>query len=682
LGPCFLAAAADQPILPPTPQTPEPPPQPPPPPPPPLPLTMARASGGGAPTSRALCIGVNAYEHTEALQPLKGCIHDAEDVGAVLAAHGFEVRILRDPSGLQLHDAIETLVGECRDGDKVLVLLAGHGGQWENDNYLFPVDFGTATRGVVLDLPKDALAVHAGIVMRLEQKNPSGLSVVIADMCRSSTRFRHQEATRAAVSSQFAKPEIHGSGALVAFACEQGNSSLDTGRNGVYTSTLLKYLARPMHIEDMLGVVGTEVKRKTATSSNPMRPWNSGSLDRVVNPATEQPFSILLIESAPQGTMGGGGGASAMSVQQFTPSTELPNARMTPAQVVELIRTGAKDARVAEEGAKALVALTGGEGMKADRAAALKAAGVDYESRCAELVGLGSVALLVSVLMRQSAAIVVHALKALRNIAGVDAGSAVCAALGAVPAIVSCLKIHAGVADVAHYGCWALVKIAAIQSGKVACVSSGAVPAILSCLKTLAGEADVAHFGCSALASIAGIESGQEACVSAGAVPAILSCLTTHAGVTDVAYSGCRALIGIAAIQSGQEACVSAGAVPVILSCLKTHAGAADVAHYGFWALANIAVIQSGQEACVSAGAVPSILSCLKTHAGAADVAQYGCHALLNIGWSIASHQAAIVAAGAIPLLAVAFSRHTGVARQNAHEALNNLGYTDQGAKK
>lgn len=74
-------------------------------------------------------------------------------------------------------------------------------------------------------------------------------------------------------------------------------------------------------------------------------------------------------------------------------------------------------------------------------------------------------------------------------------------------------------------------------------------------------------------------------------------------------------------------------------------------------------------------------MACLSTHAGVADVVEYASWALLHIGWKKWHNQTAIVAAGAVPLLAAAFKSHTGSARQKAHEALDRLGYTDQGTK-
>jgi uncharacterized caspase-like protein len=182
--------------------------------------------------SWALCIGINNYEHTSTLHPLRGCINDAQDVGALLGSHGFTVKVLRDATGEEAHDEVEALIARCGEADKVVVMLSGHGAQYNNDSYLFPVDFGMPKRsGVVRDTDRDALAVHGDIVTRLQRKNKRGLNVIITDMCRSTTRFRGQAATRGGEEGIAVKRQDQPSGTLVAFACEQGHTSID-GRNG------------------------------------------------------------------------------------------------------------------------------------------------------------------------------------------------------------------------------------------------------------------------------------------------------------------------------------------------------------------------------------------------------------------------------------------------------------------
>ena len=126
---------------------------------------------------RALCIGVSRHE---AVRPdLPGAEHDAEDVAALLARHGFITTVLKSPSGEDAHDALEALVAACGDSDRVVVLLSGHGCMHENDNYLLPADFGApkAHSGVLKDTARCAIAVHGDIVAPLQRKNKLGLTV-------------------------------------------------------------------------------------------------------------------------------------------------------------------------------------------------------------------------------------------------------------------------------------------------------------------------------------------------------------------------------------------------------------------------------------------------------------------------------------------------------------------------
>jgi hypothetical protein len=62
-------------------------------------------------------------------------------------------------------------------------------------------------------------------------------------------------------------------------------------------------------------------------------------------------------------------------------------------------------------------------------------------------------------------------------------------------------------------------------------------------------------------------------------------------------------------------------------------------------------------------------------------VCLYASWALLHIAFSGPAHRAAVVAAGAVAPLVAALARHPSV-RENAHAALEKLGYTDAGVKK
>ncbi len=185
-----------------------------------------------------------------------------------------------------------------------------------------------------------------------------------------------------------------------------------------------------------------------------------------------------------------GGGDAAPMIGRA--AVEIPTAQMSPARVVELLRAGGEDARVAQQGATALVALSGGRGLRADRVAALTAIGEDYEARCQNCVDLGAVGCLVAALRTHASvpAVAEEACSVLCNIAGIPAGQDACVSEGAVPAIVAALRAHPSVPAVAQCASQALLNIGWTNpSHRAAIVAAGAVPLLAAAFSAHTGEA-------------------------------------------------------------------------------------------------------------------------------------------------------------------------------------------------
>ncbi len=367
---------------------------------------------------------------------------------------------------------------------------------------------------------------------------------------------------------------------------------------------------------------------------------------------------LTLLEGAllASATGGEGGDGAAM---------ELPTAFMPPARVVQLLEAGEWDARVLAAGARALVELTGGEGLCAARGAALAARGVIHEARCAECVG--ALPMLVRALEGPPAECAVACL-ALRNIASFDAQIDACAAAGAVPALVGALARHAGEADVCGSASIALQNI--ITAGdsdehRDACAEAGAISALVGALTRHAGEAGVCQSASAALGNIAaGSEAHRDACAAAGAIPALVDALTRHAGEVGVCNSASAALWSIAACSVARmDACAAAGAIPALVDALTRHAGVAGVCERASGALQNIALGSDAyRDACATAGAIPALVDALTYHAGEAGVCNSASGALVIIASGSDAHRDACAEAGAIPALVGALTRHAGVA--------------------
>ena len=78
-------------------------------------------------TKKALCIGINDYPGTQ--NDLSGCVNDANDWAAALAARGFAVTKLIDAQATKaaMVGAMSALIAGAARGDTVVITYSGHG---------------------------------------------------------------------------------------------------------------------------------------------------------------------------------------------------------------------------------------------------------------------------------------------------------------------------------------------------------------------------------------------------------------------------------------------------------------------------------------------------------------------------------------------------------------------------
>lgn len=211
----------------------------------------------------ALVIGNSAYKEA----PLKNPANDALDVAATLKLLGFEV-ILRTNADLPtMERAVDEFYANLKRGGTGLFYFAGHGMQVGGINYLVPV-------GARLQSESDARyqTMDAGRVLGKMEDAGNGLNLVILDACRNNPFARSFRSA----SQGLAKMDAP-TGSLIAYATAPGSVAADgDGRNGIYTTHLLKNLNTPgLSVEEMfkrvrLGVVGETQKAQV--------PWEASSL--------------------------------------------------------------------------------------------------------------------------------------------------------------------------------------------------------------------------------------------------------------------------------------------------------------------------------------------------------------------------------------------------------------------
>ena len=211
----------------------------------------------------ALVIGNGAYPQF----PLKNPANDARDLAYVLKKLGFSVTMKINASHRSMRDAIHQFGDTLRAGDVGLFYFAGHGVQVNGINYLLPIDADIRDQS---DIPYEA--IDAGRILSKMEHAANKLNIIILDACRNNPfrgRFR-------SVDRGLAKMDAP-TGSILAYSTAPGSVAADgDGRNGLYTSNLLKYIRKDgLSIENVFKRVRIEVMR---ASGNRQVPWESSSL--------------------------------------------------------------------------------------------------------------------------------------------------------------------------------------------------------------------------------------------------------------------------------------------------------------------------------------------------------------------------------------------------------------------
>ncbi len=214
----------------------------------------------------ALVIGNGAYREG----PLKNPANDARDMAAVLKSLGFEVTLRENATRRAMNEAIDAFWQSLRKGGTGLFFFAGHGLQVAGENYLVPVD---AAIRVERDVQEECVSASR-VLGRMENAGNS-MNIVILDACRNNPFARAFRSADRGLAKMDAP-----TGSLVAFATAPGDVAADgEGKNGLYTSHLLKHLRTPgLKVEDVLKLTRIGVAADSARLGRKQTPWESSSL--------------------------------------------------------------------------------------------------------------------------------------------------------------------------------------------------------------------------------------------------------------------------------------------------------------------------------------------------------------------------------------------------------------------
>jgi len=206
----------------------------------------------------ALVIGNGTYKKA----PLPNPLNDADDMTQVLEQTGFKVTKLKNASLPEMKTAIQAFGRKLNDGGVGLFYFAGHGVQYQGENYLFPIG-ATINVSTVGHLPYETLQANYVLAVMEDAKN--SLNLVFLDACRNNQVARSLFRSRGMEEKEGLAPMQAPSGSLIAYATRPNRRALDgEGRNSPYVKFLKKELLKPgLEIEKMLKNVRVLVRQET-----------------------------------------------------------------------------------------------------------------------------------------------------------------------------------------------------------------------------------------------------------------------------------------------------------------------------------------------------------------------------------------------------------------------------------
>jgi Caspase domain len=229
-------------------------------------------------TRLALVIGNSNYAN---LPKLSNPANDAHSIADVLQKLGYKTQLLLDASDQNIRSEVRKFASESSKAAVALVYYAGHGAQLNGNNYLLPVD---------IDIPRTEADIQfSGLkVDDLVNSIGSGTKIVFLDACRDNPAlFKNLVSGRGsspvglapATASNFTSTKP-GGGVFIAYATDAGAIADDGhGAHSPFTQALLRYIQKPVSIDDMFSLVTREVRLVT---KNMQRPYKYASLESIV----------------------------------------------------------------------------------------------------------------------------------------------------------------------------------------------------------------------------------------------------------------------------------------------------------------------------------------------------------------------------------------------------------------
>jgi len=203
--------------------------------------SLATAVAAPAPERRvALVIGNSSYRHAPALP---NTVNDARDMVVALRRVGFEVVDGLDLDKRGMDAALTRFARLVQDADAAMFYFAGHGFQFNGENYLVPVEARIEDEvGVQYETTRLNDVVTA-------LNYAKGVKIMVLDACRNNPfvgLLAKRQATRGFAVGSGLAPVQRAQGMVIAYATQANDVAADgAGRNSPFTAALVREIAQP-----------------------------------------------------------------------------------------------------------------------------------------------------------------------------------------------------------------------------------------------------------------------------------------------------------------------------------------------------------------------------------------------------------------------------------------------------
>mmetsp|Transcript_7081 Transcript_7081/g.18164 ORF Transcript_7081/g.18164 Transcript_7081/m.18164 type:complete len:901 (-) Transcript_7081:3417-6119(-) len=366
------------------------------------------------------------------------------------------------------------------------------------------------------------------------------------------------------------------------------------------------------------------------------------------------------------------------------------------------------DARIQEEGARALANLAGTafgrthiakmhgiealvaamrahtavKAMQECAVAALSNLSASHAENQVKIAEKGGIEVLISAMRehRQKPLVQQYGATALRNLTLHNAeNKKAIARMKGIDALISAMETHPKHAAVQQYAADAIQNIALHNAdNKIAIQKRGGITVLIKAMQQHRSESRVQQYICFALANLSANNAfNAELIAKEGAIEEIIVAMTSHRGKPGVQRYGASALKYLAGEnKDNQEKIAEHGGIKALVQAMTTHRTNDAVQQYAASALKNLAANNSENKSHIATdGGIAVLLTAMRSHRMKPLVQQHAASALQNLAGNHTHNKERIATDGGIPLIIAAMSNHPreSQVQRYAASALKNL---------